>query len=285
MRLAQEAEQLASESKLIAKEEVDQYVRLMDESDKRIEELETELSSATQEVENYRATLESVKQELDNLRFENSRGQTRISEGHDRRATLLRSNRDLTVVGLLQALKGSPKTRSTSNPALQKSYDAELDFLMEDGEDNVQDRMIKTPLKQTDLVLLLKEVVQVVAVMTKFTLAMGEKPEKTVTYILDVLGKFGQQQVALMDAMRATKDAGGSSLKTMQTYYGIRNNARNATTTTVAKSDIMAAAGDDGRILRKIVELAFVPISTALTREMTVDSNHHVIRDIGDTLK
>jgi hypothetical protein len=73
----------------------------------------------------------------------------------------------LTVVGLLQALKGSPKTSSTNNPALQKSYDTALDFLMEqeveDGEDNVQDRMIKTPIKQTDLVLLLKEVVQVVA--------------------------------------------------------------------------------------------------------------------------
>jgi hypothetical protein len=62
---------------------------------------------------------------------------------------------------------------------------------VEDGEDNVQDRMIKTPLKQTDLVLLLKEVVQVVAAMPKFRLAMGENPEKIVTYILDVLGKLG----------------------------------------------------------------------------------------------
>ncbi len=174
VRLAQEAEQLASESELIAKEEVDQYVHLMEESGQRIEELEAELASATQEVENYRATLESVQQELGHLRFENSLGQTRISEGHGRRATLLRSNGDLTVVGVLQALKGSPKTSSTSNPALQKSYDAALDFLVEqaveDGEDNVQDSMIKTPLKQTDLVLLLKEVVQVVAAMPKLTL-------------------------------------------------------------------------------------------------------------------
>jgi hypothetical protein len=172
----------------------------------------------------------------------------------------------LTVVGVLQALKGSPKTSSTINPDLQKSYDAALDFLMEqaveDGDDNVQDRMIKTPLKQTDLVLLLKEVVQMVAVMPKFTLAMGEKPEKTVTYILDVLGKLGQQRVALMDAMRAAKDAGGSSLKAMQTYYGIRNSARNAVTTTAAKSDIRTSAGDDNRILGKIVELTFAPIST-----------------------
>jgi hypothetical protein len=65
VRLAQEAEQLASESELIAKEDVDQYVRLMKESGQRIEELEAELASATQVVENYRATLESVQQELD----------------------------------------------------------------------------------------------------------------------------------------------------------------------------------------------------------------------------
>jgi hypothetical protein len=121
--------------------------------------------------------------------------------------------------------------------------------------------------------------------MPKFTLAMGEKPEKTVTYIFDVLGKLGQQRVALMDAMRAAKDAGGSSLKTMQTYYGIRNSAHKTATTTAAKSDIMAAVGDDGRILGKIVQLAFVPISTALSREIPGDSNHHGIRDIGDTLK
>jgi hypothetical protein len=60
-----------------------------------------------------------------------------------------------------------------------------------------------------------------------------------------------------MDSMRAAKDAGGSSLKAMQTYYGIRNSARNVATTTAAKSDIIAVTGDDGRILGKIVELAF----------------------------
>jgi hypothetical protein len=60
VRLAQEEERLASESELTAKEEVDEFVRLMEESGQRIEELEAELASATQEVENYRATLESV---------------------------------------------------------------------------------------------------------------------------------------------------------------------------------------------------------------------------------
>ncbi len=120
------------------------------------------------------------------------------------------------MVGVLQALKGSPKTSSTSNPALKKTYDETLDFLMEqaigDCENNVQDRMIKTPLKQADLGNLLKEVGQVVMGMRKFTLAMGKKPEKIVVYILEVLGKLGQQRVALMDAMRAAKDAGGSAL-------------------------------------------------------------------------
>jgi hypothetical protein len=32
-----------------------------------------------------------------------------------------------------------------------------MEQAVEDGEDNVQDRMIKTPLKQTDLVLFLKD--------------------------------------------------------------------------------------------------------------------------------
>ena len=205
---------MAIDAEQRAKEEVDAFIEHMNEAAQEIEELKAELASTAQEMENFRANFEMAQQELDNLRFENSRaGLNRISEGHGRRATLLRSTGDLTVVGVLQALKGSPKTSSTSNPVLQKTYDAALDFLMEqaveDGEDNVQDRMIKIPLKQIDLFNVLKEVVQVVEKMPKFTLSMGEKPEKTVTCILDVLGKLGQQRVALRDAMRAAKDAGG----------------------------------------------------------------------------
>jgi hypothetical protein len=60
-----------------------------------------------------------------------------------------------------------------------------MEQAVEDDKDNVQDRMIKTPLKQVDLVLLLKEVVKVVTAMPKFMLAMGGKPEKTVTCILE----------------------------------------------------------------------------------------------------
>ena len=255
VRLAQEAEQLASESELAAKEEVNGFVRLMEESGQRIEELEAELASVTQEVENYRLNLQSVKQELDDLRFENSRGQSRILEGTGRRATLLRSDGNFTVVGVMQALKVSHKTSSPCNPILQKTFDEALDFLveqaMEDGEDNVHDRMIKAPLKQIDLFNTLKEVGQVIEKRPKFTEAMGAKPEKVMAYILDILGGLGQQRVALMDSVRAGKDAGGSVLKVMKTYYGIRNSAREATTTLAAKADIVAASGDDGRILSK----------------------------------
>jgi hypothetical protein len=127
VRLAEEAEQSASESELITKKEVDQFVRLMEESGQRIEELESELVLATQEVGNYRATLESVQLELDNLRFENSRGKTRISEGHDRRGTLLRINGNLTVVGVLQALF-SHCQRELGHCSIKKSSAASYDF-------------------------------------------------------------------------------------------------------------------------------------------------------------
>jgi hypothetical protein len=56
-----------------------------------------------------------------------------------------------------------------------------------------------------------------------------------------------------------------------------RNNTHNVSLTTTVKSDIMSATGDDGRILVKIVDLVFVPISTTLTREMSGDSNNHGI--------
>ena len=57
-----------------------------------------------------------------------------------------------------------------------------------------------------------------------------------------------------MDAIRAGKDAGDSSLKATKTYFGIRNSARDAGTTHPAIDHIVAAAGDDGTILLKIVE-------------------------------
>jgi hypothetical protein len=50
----------------------------------------------------------------------------------------------------------------------------------------------------------------VVEKMPKFTFAMGEKPEKTVTYILDVLGRLGQQWVVLKNTMRVVKDTTGN---------------------------------------------------------------------------
>jgi hypothetical protein len=59
-----------------------------------------------------------------------------------------------------------------------------MEQAVEDGEKNEQYRMIKTPLKQTDLFNVLTEVAMV-----------------------------------LMDAMRAAKDAGGCSLKAIKAFY------------------------------------------------------------------
>jgi hypothetical protein len=52
VHLAQEEEQLASESELIVKEEVNEYIRLMEESDQEVEELMRELLSTEKQVDN-----------------------------------------------------------------------------------------------------------------------------------------------------------------------------------------------------------------------------------------
>jgi uncharacterized Fe-S radical SAM superfamily protein PflX len=119
VRMTQETEQLASESELIVKEEMNEFIRLMEESGQESEELKAELASVAQEVDNLRDTLEMTDRELENLCVENSRaGVNRISDGYGRCATHLRSNGNLTVVGVLQSMKGSPKTSTTCNPAL-----------------------------------------------------------------------------------------------------------------------------------------------------------------------
>jgi hypothetical protein len=87
-----------------------------------------------------------------------------------------------------------------------------------------------------------------------------------------------------MDAMRASKDAGGDMMKAIQTFFAIRNSALEAAETEAAKEGIMAAAGDDGRILAKIIEVAFVPISPALAHQITGDVNQYGIRDVGKAL-
>ncbi len=55
--------------------------------------------------------------------------------------------------------------------------------------------------------------------------------------------------------------------------------------TTVAKDNILETTSDDGRILIKIMELVFVPISPALVRKIPGDTNQHGICDIGSTIK
>ncbi len=105
-------------------------------------------------------------------------------------------------------------------------------------------------------------------------------------FILEILGKLHlpTTRVALMDAMRASKDAGGDMMKAIQTFFVIRNSALETEETESAKEDIMTTAGDDGRILAKIIEVAFVPISPELAHQITGDVNQYVIRDVGKTL-
>ena len=50
-----------------------------------------------------------------------------------------------------------------------------------------------------------------------------------------------------------------------------------------SRDNIVSAAGDDGTILLKIVEEAFVPISPALARALADDANQIGIRELGGT--
>jgi chromosome segregation ATPase len=121
--LAEEGEQQALETEKLAKYEVDELTHRLEECDQTIEELNADIASTTQEMENYRAQTDKAKLELDSMRFQSS--------GHGRRATLLRSNDEVTVGGVLQSLK-ERTVSATRNPALQEKYDATLDFGGED---------------------------------------------------------------------------------------------------------------------------------------------------------
>jgi hypothetical protein len=204
-------------------------------------------------MENYRAQVDKAKLELDDMWFQSS--------GHGRSATLLRSNDEVTVGGVLQSLK-ERSVSATLNPALQ------------------------APLKSVDLVNVLKEVDRVVKETPKFTATMGEKPEKVVGFILEILGKLQlpPARMTLKDSMRTSNDDGGDMMKAIQTFFAIRNIALEAAETETAKEGIMVAAGDDGRILAKIIEVAFVPISPVVTHQITGDVNQYVIRDVGKAL-
>jgi hypothetical protein len=126
--------------------------------------------------------------------------------------------------------------------------------------------MIKVSLNQTDLLNALRDVEKIVAKIPKFTLKVGENPEHTMEYILDVLGQMQPQWVALMDVIRVGNDSGSDSLKAAKSYFGIRNRTRDAATTQSSKDNIFAASGDDANILLRIVETVFVPISPTLSK-------------------
>jgi hypothetical protein len=113
--LAEEGEQQELEEEKLDKYDVDELTHRLEECDQTIEELNAEIALTTQEMENYRAQADKAKLELDAMWFQSS--------GHGRRATLLRSNDELTVGGVLQSLK-ERSVSATRNPALQEKYDA-----------------------------------------------------------------------------------------------------------------------------------------------------------------
>ena len=288
---ALEDARLAQEAENFAKQEAAEFIAQMEAAGEEVEELRGYLATATQELENLQDYVETMEREMAGMRTELSSFQAaRMSgaSGYGRRATLLRSDGNLTITGVLQSLKETPSSRTTYNPAQQQQYAEALDILAAqvqiDGENNIQDRMVRTPLKATDLQTVLKEVKEVITKLPKFTQADGEKPEKLVAYVLEVLGHLQQQRTALMDAMRASQDAGGSSTKAMSAYFEIRNRALDAASTQLAKDNIAAAAGDDGSILTKIVEVAFASVSPALAREMAGDIHQHGIRELANKI-
>ncbi len=77
--------------------------------------------SPVQEVENLRVNLEVVEMEHSHT------GVKRMSDDYGRCTTLLRSIDDGRV---LQSLNESPKTSTTFNPVLKKTYFTGLDFLV-----------------------------------------------------------------------------------------------------------------------------------------------------------
>jgi hypothetical protein len=233
-------------------------------------------------MKNCSAQVSKAKLDLESMRFQNSE--------HERRSTILRNHDEVTVGGVLQSLK-ERHVSAVRYTAIQQKLGTALDFLAgqaeRDGENNYQDRMIKVPLKAGDFANVIKEVDKVVREMPrKFTATMGEKPEKTVGFILEILVRvqLPPQRVALMDAMRACKDAGGDLLVSLQTYYAIRDRVVETAGSEQARDGIMAAAGDDGRILYKIIEVAFVPVSPSLVHTLSGDVNEFGVRDVGQAL-
>ena len=118
--MALEREQLAIEVEQLDQEELAVFVDQMNASKQEVEQLKDALTEAVQEVVNLRDSFETVQWELDVLRSEGSRTSvSRISDAFGRRATLMRSNGDWTMTGVLQTLKKTPKISTTYSPDLQ----------------------------------------------------------------------------------------------------------------------------------------------------------------------
>jgi hypothetical protein len=86
---------------------------------------------------------------------------------------------------------------------------------------------------------------------------MGEKSEHLFGYVLEVLSRVPSQRVELQDGFRSGKEEGGNVLVCMEKYHSIIDLSEENMSEDERKI-IQTATGDDGDILVKIVEVAFV---------------------------
>ncbi len=95
-----------------------------------------------------------------------------------------------------------------------------------------------------------------------------------------MLSRGPSQRVALQDGLRSGKEQGGDVLVCMEKYHNIIEMTEENMTEDERKL-MQEATGDDGDILVKIVEVAFVPV---LAKKMSDDERFHGEKEIGDKL-
>ena len=247
----------------------------------------------------------AAQQENDQLRMENDRlrraveelqakvdeasgdgvAEVSLREGRGRRSTMLRNDGNLQANGIVTAIKNAP-LRVPMNPVLDAIWARNMEFIARRAERNVVDEMQsrapKTPFKASDLGIYMTKLDTVIKNF-RFTASMGEKSENLFGYVLEVLSRGPSQRVALQDGLRSGKEEGGDVLVCMEKYYSIIDQAAE----TMSEEDkllMLKATGDDGDILVRIVETAFVPESEALRKQMSGDERFHGAKEIGDKI-
>jgi hypothetical protein len=247
----------------------------------------------------------AAQQENDHLRLENDRlrgiveelqakvdeisgdlvTEVTRKEGRGRRSTMLRNEGNLQACSIVTAIKDAP-LRVPIHPVLDKVWARNMEYIAQRAERNVgdemQNRAPKAPLKPADLATYLTKLDKVIKEY-RFTSCMGEKSENLFGYVLEVLSRGPSQRVALQDGLRSGKEEGGDVLVCMEKYHSIIDMAAENMTEDERKL-MQAATGDDGDILVKIVEVAFVPESEALAKQMSGDERFHGAKEIGDKL-